>query len=67
FRVRALSERISAGDLTPRQEMLASKELIRKCLILENGFRKRGGITEANYYRRKAGEYGIKNAEFRMY
>lgn len=67
FRVRALTERISAGDLTPRQEMLISKELIRKCLILENGFRKRGKITEADYYRRKAGEYGIKNTKFRMY
>lgn len=66
FRVRALSERISAGDLTPGQEILASRELIRKCLILENGFRKRGEITEADYYRRKAGEYGIKNAEFRI-
>jgi glycosyltransferase involved in cell wall biosynthesis len=67
FRIRALSERISAGDLTPGQEMLASDELISKCRILEKGFRKRAKTEEADYYLEKAREYEIRNAEFRMF
>lgn len=54
FRAKALSERIISGDLSPRQERLAIKELARKYRILEKGCGKRGKKTEAANFRSKA-------------
>ena len=67
FRVKALSERIYSGDLTPRQKMLASGESAYKCRLLEQGFNKRGKAAEAAYYRSKFREFGTINTEFKMY
>ncbi len=57
FRVKALSERITSGKLTPRQEMMAAKELVRKYRILEQGFGRRGKTAEAADFRNKARVY----------
>jgi glycosyltransferase involved in cell wall biosynthesis len=54
FRAKALSDRITSGDLSPRQEMLARKELARKYRILEKGFSKRGKKAEASNFGIKA-------------
>ncbi len=67
FRVKALSERIYSGELTPRQAMLASGESAHKCRILELGFSKRGKAAEAAYYRSRFLEFGTINTEFKMY
>ena len=58
FRVKALSEIISGGGLTPWQELRAAQELHRKCRILEKGFRKRGKTEEARDYQKIARKYG---------
>ena len=67
FRVKALSERIYSGDLTPRQKMLASGESAYKCRLLEQGFNKRGKAAEAAYYKSNFREFGTINTEFKMY
>ena len=50
FRVKALEKIISHDILGGRQKKLAIQELIKKSIILENGFKKRGKMEEANYY-----------------
>ena len=50
FRVQALRINIASGILSPLQKKQAEKELVKKCLILEKGFRKRGKIEEAERY-----------------
>lgn len=50
FRVKALEKIIMGSVLDERQKGLAISELIRRSTILENGFRKRGKIKEADYY-----------------
>jgi len=50
FRVDALKKIISDGGLNDSQRKTAARELITKSAILENGFRKRGKLREADYY-----------------
>jgi glycosyltransferase involved in cell wall biosynthesis len=50
FRVKALEKIISDDILDGRQKQLVIQELIKKSIILENGFKKRGKMEESNYY-----------------
>jgi len=50
FRVQSLEKIINAGILNEERKKQAIQELINKCLILEQGFRKRGKLFEAQYY-----------------
>lgn len=49
FRVKALEKALRL-DLTDRQEMLVRQELVKKCHILVNGFKKRNNQSEAKKY-----------------
>ena len=50
FRVQALEKIINDGILKDPEKEAAIGELVRKSVILENGFRKREKLAEANYY-----------------
>ncbi|RKY89923.1 glycosyltransferase family 2 protein [candidate division KSB1 bacterium] len=50
FRVYSIEKLLKNESLEPRQKNLAVKELIRKCEILVNGFKKRKKYKEAEYY-----------------
>jgi GT2 family glycosyltransferase len=49
FRVSALEKALRL-DLTPEQRRLVRDEIVRRCRILSNGFRKRGKVSEAKAY-----------------
>lgn len=49
FRVRALEKALHL-PLTPQQEILVKREIVRKCQILVNGFEKRNKLAEAKEY-----------------
>lgn len=49
FRVKAL-EKAMLLNLTPHQEALVRKEIVKKCEILVSGFRKRNRLAEARKY-----------------
>jgi glycosyltransferase involved in cell wall biosynthesis len=49
YRVQALEKALSLG-LTPEQELLVKKEIVKKGRVLINGFRKRGNQAEAERY-----------------
>ena len=49
FRVKALEKAIHL-PLTPHQEMLVRQEIVKKCRILVQGFKKRKKISEAQKY-----------------
>ena len=57
FRVQALEKIINEGVIHKQQKELAIQELVTKSIILENGFRKRGALSEADYYQRLIGKY----------
>ena len=57
FRVQSLEKIINEGVIKGRQKELAIHELVKKSIILENGFRKRGALSEADYYQRLIGKY----------
>ncbi len=57
FRVQALEKIINEGMIKKEQKELAIHELVKKSIILENGFRKRGTLSEADYYQRLIGKY----------
>jgi glycosyltransferase involved in cell wall biosynthesis len=57
FRVQALEKIINEGMIKEQQKELAIHELVKKSIILENGFRKRGALSEADYYQRLIGKY----------
>ena len=50
YRVRALVKLLDSGELSTRQRRLTRCELIRRCRILENGYRKRGKLAEARQF-----------------
>ena len=52
FRIKALEKLIRSGELDFRQNQLAQAELYRKCKIVSQGARKRGKLSEAEYYDR---------------
>lgn len=58
YRVLALEKLLSQDDLPPRERRVALQMLRRKCLILGNGFLKRGKIEEGLKYRALAEKYG---------
>jgi glycosyltransferase involved in cell wall biosynthesis len=49
FRVKALEKAIHL-PLTPHQDMLVKREIVKKCRILVQGFKKRNKISEAQKY-----------------
>ena len=57
FRVQALEKIINEGIIKEQQKKLAIHELVKKSIILENGFRKRRALSEADYYQRLIGRY----------
>jgi glycosyltransferase involved in cell wall biosynthesis len=57
FRVQALEKIINEGMIKQPQKDLAINELVKKSIILENGFRKRGALSEADYYQRLIRKY----------
>jgi len=57
FRVQALEKIINEGVIKEEQKELAIHELVKKSIILENGFRKREALSEADYYQRLIGKY----------
>ncbi len=59
FRVYALEKALGL-DLTPEQELAVKIELVKKCRILAQGFRKRDKRQEEQRYIRLAEKYGEK-------
>ncbi len=57
YRVRALEKLLEKAPLSARQRRLAASELVRRCRILEQGFRKRGRVGKADYYARLAAHW----------
>ena len=57
FRVQALQKILGDPGLRPPYRQSAAQELIRKCRILENGFRKRRAEPEAAYYQQLINRY----------
>lgn len=57
FRVQALEKIINDPETREEQKEHAIQELVKKSIILENGFRKRGKLSEADYYQRLIGKY----------
>lgn len=57
FRVEALQKIIRNPLLGDENKITAVQELMRKCGILENGFRKRGNTMEADHYQRLIQEH----------
>jgi hypothetical protein len=49
FRVKALEKAIHL-PLTSHQDMLVKREIVKKCRILVQGFKKRNKISEAQKY-----------------
>jgi glycosyltransferase involved in cell wall biosynthesis len=58
FRVRALEKSLSL-NLTSEQRALVKQEIVRKCLILVQGFEKRGKSEEAAPYKRMIADFGL--------
>jgi len=56
FRVQALEKALSLG-LTAEQRILVRQEIVRKCLVLVKGFRKRQNSEEARFYERLMAEH----------
>ena len=60
FRVQALEKIINGGTLNEHQKGSAVRELIQKSAVLENGFRKRKKIEQADYYQnRRKGKHPL--------
>ncbi len=60
YRVLALEKLLSQDDLQPRERRAVLRVLRRKCLILGNGFLKRGKIEEGLKYGSLAEKYGCE-------
>ena len=58
-RVTALLKLLREPALTDKAKDLVIATITEKCRILEQGFRKRGKIEEANYYRKLVSERGL--------
>lgn len=52
FRIKALNNLLSSGDLNPQQIHACTEMLKKKCDVLIGGYDKRGKHQEANYYRK---------------
>ncbi|MFQ5709464.1 MAG: glycosyltransferase [bacterium] len=50
FRVQALLKLLQREALSPKQRQLVVDKLVEKCQILEQGFRKRAKLAEAEFY-----------------
>ena len=50
YRVRSIKKILDDGELIPHDNLAAKYILKKKCLILANGFRKRGKLKESEYY-----------------
>lgn len=50
YRVAALLKALNSGTLTPSQDLLTRRELVKKAGILASGFRKRGNLAKAREY-----------------
>lgn len=59
FRIKALKKALSL-DLTPHQEMLVRREIVKKCQILIKGFKKRGKYQEVKKYSALLEKYKLK-------
>jgi glycosyltransferase involved in cell wall biosynthesis len=58
YRVQALEKALSLG-LTFEQEVLVRKEIVKKCRVLVNGFRKRGNQDKRERYHRLIEKYNL--------
>lgn len=65
YRVRALEKQLSQNHLTPRERRATVEMLQKKCLILANGFLKRGRIEEGMKYRALAESCGQEMGDTR--
>jgi hypothetical protein len=61
FRVQALVKALRL-DLTPEERRLVGEELARKCLVLIQGFSRRGNLREAERYRMLLNKHGGSGA-----
>jgi hypothetical protein len=59
FRVTALVNILESGILDEQRRRLTVRELHRKCLILANGYQKRGKSDEAQVYRTTMQRYPL--------
>lgn len=59
YRIRALEKTYQSGILTPQQRTWTAREIVRKALILLQGFRKRGKHAQAEEYRQAAARWEI--------
>jgi glycosyltransferase involved in cell wall biosynthesis len=57
FRIRSLLDLLAGALLTPQQELLVKKELVKKATIVANGFLKRGNTVCHERYKRIAEQY----------
>ncbi len=62
YRVQVLLKLLESGELNERQYDLVVRKIIEKAAILEWGFRKRGNVEEAAFYKKLTAEVA-KNAE----
>jgi glycosyltransferase involved in cell wall biosynthesis len=58
FRIRSIIDLVNSRTLSLEQEILSRKELVRKSIIVAQGFRKRGRTGEYERYRRIAADFG---------
>jgi glycosyltransferase involved in cell wall biosynthesis len=59
FRIRSIIDLLGSGRLSREQETLSRWELVRKSMIVAQGFRKRGRGEEYERYRRIAEDFGL--------
>jgi glycosyltransferase involved in cell wall biosynthesis len=58
FRIRSIIDLLNSRTLSHEQETLSRRELVRKSIIVAQGFRKRGKAVEYERYKRIAADYG---------
>ena len=61
FRVRSIEKVLRLGLLPPEDEKAAREMLIEKCRILAAGSEKRGKLADAQYYKKLAESWEIRN------
>jgi glycosyltransferase involved in cell wall biosynthesis len=59
FRIRSIIDQLGSGSLSREQETLSRQELVRKSMIVAQGFCKRGKAGEYERYKRIAEDFGI--------
>ena len=62
YRVQALLKLLKSGELDKRRVELVVEKIIEKAAILEQGFRKRGNLQEAEFYKKLTAKVA-KNVE----